>query len=485
MPRLEVRDITMQFPGVRALDGVSIAFETGEVHSIVGENGAGKSTLMKILSGIQLPSEGQTLLDERPITLNSVKTAEEHGIAMVHQELNLIDSLSVAENICLGSEPHRFGLLDRTTMRKNAKQALDQLRAEISPGRMVGDLPLAAKQMVEIAKAVAQQARFLILDEPTAVLAEKETLALMALIRNLKERGVGVLYVSHRLEEVCELSDRVTVLRDGKLVTTIDCSMESATPRNLANLMVGRELEALFPPKLTAYGEEVILQLDQALFEGFPDSVSFSVHAGEIVGLGGLIGAGRTEIAEGIIGKRRRLAGSIVAKDVAYVSEDRKQTGLHVTLELKENTSMANLPAYGRFTVNEGKQIEAAKVWIDKLGIRTPGPRATVQSLSGGNQQKVSLAKWLDRRPKLLILDEPTRGVDIGAKSEIYGHIHNLAADGMGCMVISSEMNELIGLCDRVIVLRERRVMGELRGDEVTEANIMMLAAGVGHETAA
>lgn len=482
MAQLAVRDLTMQFPGVRALDGVSVAFETGTIHALIGENGAGKSTLLKILSGIQMPTSGTTAIDGHELELSSVKIAEAHGIAMVHQELNLIDTLTVAENIALGSEPHRLGLIRRDEMRQIAQEALAQLGAPIHTDANVGDLSLASKQMVEIAKAVAQRAKFLILDEPTAVLAETETEALMALVRKLREEGVGVIYVSHRLDEVTALSDRVTVLRDGKVVAELSTHTQASeiTPHNLANLMVGRELEDLFPPKITAHAEEVVLDLDNATFDGFPAGISFKVHAGEIVGLGGLIGAGRTEVAEGIIRKRRCIAGTVRATKPAYVSEDRKGTGLHLSLELKENTSMANLRSYGTLTVDDRKQVTAAKQWIERLGIRAPGPHVAVQSLSGGNQQKVSLAKWLDTEPRLLILDEPTRGVDIGAKSEIYHVIHELAAAGMGCLVISSEMNELIGLCDRVIVLRERRQMGELRGEEVTESNIMLLAAGVG-----
>jgi len=476
---LTVENVTMDYPGVRALADVTVAYHTGEVHALIGENGAGKSTMLKIMSGIQMPTTGRTLIDGAAVALTSVKVAEEHGIAMVHQELNLIDTLTVAENICLGSEPSRFGLLNRSEMTRTALDALSKLGANLRPDTVVGDLPLASKQMVEIAKAVAQKAKILILDEPTAVLAEKETEALIKLIDNLKAEGVGVIYVSHRLEEVCRIADRVTVLRDGKFVANLERGDPQITPHGLANLMVGRELEDLFPPKLTEHKGEVLLELDNVTFEGFQHPISLKVHAGEIVGLGGLIGAGRTEIAEGIIRKRRKLSGTMTAKDPAYVSEDRKGTGLHLSLELKDNTSMANLKRYGKLTVNDKRQIEEANQWIEKLGIRTPGARVFVQSLSGGNQQKVSLAKWLDCKPRLLILDEPTRGVDIGAKSEIYQLIHNLARDGMGCLVISSEMNELIGLCDRVIVLRERKLMGELKGEEVTESNVMMLAAGV------
>lgn len=471
--------ITMDYPGVRALDEVSVVFRTGEVHALIGENGAGKSTLLKIMSGIQLPTSGSTTIDGREVILASVRKAEEEGVAMVHQELNLIDTLTVAENICLGSEPNRFGLLNRAEMRDIAQKALAALGAPIQPGEVVGDLPLASKQMVEIGKAVAQKAQILILDEPTAVLADKETEALIKLIENLKSEGVGVVYVSHRLEEVCRIADRVTVLRDGKYVAGLDIGDPQITPHGLANLMVGRELEDLFPPKATSAREEVLLDLDEVVFEGFTHPFSIKVRAGEIVGIGGLIGSGRTEIAEGIIRKRKKISGAMKVVDPAYVSEDRKGTGLHLSLEVKDNTSMANLKRYGKLTVNDKRQVEEANRWIEKLGIRTPGCRVFVQSLSGGNQQKVSLAKWLDCTPRLLILDEPTRGVDIGAKSEIYHLIHNLAQEGMGCVVISSEMNELIGLCDRVLVLRERKLMGELKGEDVTESNVMMLAAGV------
>lgn len=501
----------MDYPGVRALADVSVAFTTGEIHALIGENGAGKSTLLKIMSGIQLPSAGSTSIDGNAVHLTSVKAAERAGIAMVHQELNLIETLSVAENICLGSEPNTAGFLSRSAMAQRAKAALEKLNAPIDPSTCVGDLPLASKQMVEIAKALAQEAKFLILDEPTAVLAERETDVLLTLLEKLRTEGVGVIYVSHRLEEVCRIADRITVLRDGVVAAdlirppeeqtaptiaevqassykeTVEKSLQSSpaiTPRHLANLMVGRELEDLFPEKLKTHGDDVVLDLQSALFEGFTEPITLKLNAGEIVGLGGLIGSGRTEIAEGIIGKRRRLGGSVQAKEPAYVSEDRKGTGLHLSLELKDNVTMANLKRYGRFFVDDKKQIETSEGWIKSLGIRTPSARVFVQSLSGGNQQKVSLSKWLDCRPRLLILDEPTRGVDIGAKSEIYQLIHNLAQSGMGCLVISSEMNELIGLCDRVVVLRERKITGELNGKDVTESNIMMLAAGVANEAA-
>lgn len=475
-----VESVTMDYPGVRALSNVSMAFRTGEIHALIGENGAGKSTLLKIMSGIQHPTVGTLRVDEKPVHLNSVRAAERAGVAMVHQELNLIDTLSVAENISLGSEPVSGGLLNRSQMRRIAVESLARLESPIDPDTMVGDLPLASKQMVEIAKAVARHAKILILDEPTAVLAEKETEALISLIYRLKAEGVGVIYVSHRLEEVCRIADCITVLRDGQVVSELECSdRDSITPHRLANLMVGRELDDFYPPKEATAREDYVLDVQGALFEGFPAPVDLQVRAGEIVGLGGLIGAGRTEVAEGIIGKRRRLAGKVKADKPAYVSEDRKGTGLHLSLDLKENATMANLAAYGPFVVDSRKQLQSAEGWIKRLGVRAPNATVPVQSLSGGNQQKVSLAKWLDCAPRLLILDEPTRGVDVGAKAEIYQVIQNLAREGMGCLVISSEINELIGLCHRVVVLRERRVMGELEGGNVNESNIMMLAAGV------
>ncbi|MEQ1933744.1 MAG: sugar ABC transporter ATP-binding protein, partial [Fimbriimonadaceae bacterium] len=375
-------------------------------------------------------------------------------------------------------EPHRLGLLQRNVMHTRAKDALTRLKSDISPATMVGELPLASKQLVEIAKALAQNAKILILDEPTAVLAERETRDLLDLLKSLKDEGVGVIYVSHRLDEVCEIADHVTVLRDGVVVAEIPRE-QGLSSSDLANRMVGRELQDLYPPKLTDHSGNPVLTLNQARFEGFPGAIDLEVKEGEIVGLGGLIGSGRTEVAQGIIRKRKLLGGQVTADAPAYVSEDRKGTGLHLSLNLTTNTVMANLKHYGGLTLDKGREKQAANVWIKKLGIRAKNPEVMVQSLSGGNQQKVSLAKWLETQPKLLVLDEPTRGVDVGAKSEIYQLINEMAKSGLGCLVISSEMNELIGLCDRVIVMRERKIAGELEGDQVTESNMMALAAGV------
>lgn len=475
---VRVDRVSMDYPGVRALSDVTMELRTGEIRAIIGENGAGKSTLLKILSGIQQPTAGRLLIDEVVVKFSGVKDAEHRGIAMVHQELNLIDTLSVAENISLGSEPHRLGLLQRHVMQTKAKETLKRLKCDISPTTTVGELPLASKQLVEIAKALAQRAKILILDEPTAVLAERETRDLLDLLKSLKDEGVGVIYVSHRLDEVCEIADHVTVLRDGVVVAEIPRE-QGLSSLDLANRMVGRELQDLYPPKLKDHSGTPVLTLNRARFDGFPGPLDLQVREGEIVGLGGLIGSGRTEVAQGIIRKRKLLDGQVIAEAPAYVSEDRKGTGLHLSLNLTTNTVMANLKHYGGLTLDKHREKQAANVWIKKLGIRAKHPGVTVQSLSGGNQQKVSLAKWLETQPRLLVLDEPTRGVDVGAKSEIYQLITDMAKSGLGCLVISSEMNELIGLCDRVIVMRERKIAGELEGDQVTEANMMALAAGV------
>lgn len=475
---LEVRDMTMDYGAVKALQSVSVAVESGEVHGLVGENGAGKSTLLKILSGVQKPTSGQVLIEGKVVAFHGVRESEEHGISMIHQELNLIDTLDISENIFLGREPKKRGLIDRPKMLEEAEAALREIDCQLSAATPVGALSLAEKQLIEIAKAVARGAKLVIMDEPTAVLAKKETEALLELVTRLRSQGTTVLYVSHRLEEIVKVCDRVTVLRDGEVVTTQ--AKANLTPHEIANLMVGREMSDLFPKQGTP-GEEEVLKVQELLVAGFPETISFSLKSGEILGLGGLVGAGRTELAEAICGLRSIVSGTVDSGGlrIAYVSEDRKGTGLHVNLEVFENVTLPNLRAYARMLLDQKKQVASTEDWIRKLGIRVSGPAAKVSSLSGGNQQKVALAKWLDVKPGILILDEPTRGVDIGAKTEIYGLIAELAAQGMACLVISSEMNELIGLCQRVIVLRERRVMGELVGKDISEQGLMRLAAGL------
>jgi ribose transport system ATP-binding protein len=489
MPKLEVRDVVMQFPAVRALDGVSLEFEKGEVHGIVGENGAGKSTLMRILAGLQAPTSGSVSLDGRPVRLRNVGEALRAGIAMIHQELNLVDSLSAAENIYLGREPTRAGVLNRKRMEAGAREYLEQVGAGFGPEVELGSLSIAGKQLVEIAKALSYEASVLIMDEPTAVLSEAETAKLFALIEALREQGVAVLYISHRLAEVEAICDRISVLRDGRLVRTV--RRGEAGQSELASLMVGRPMADMFPPKSFPPENERLLSYRDLSDGERVRGVDLELRPGEIVGVAGLIGSGRTELAEILAGIRRGRAGKGSAQalpkspkqaakhGVAYVSEDRKETGLVLSMNVIENVTLPNLDAYARPFLQKQRERDAAQSWVKRLDIRAHDLQAPVLYLSGGNQQKVSLAKWLELGPRVLLLDEPTRGVDVGAKGELYRLIHGLAQEGMACLVISSELPELIGLCHRVVVMRSGQVVGEVRGEDMTEEKIMILAAGV------
>lgn len=493
MPRLDVDDMVMEFPAVRALDGVSVTFEPGEVHGIIGENGAGKSTLMKIMSGLQQQTSGEIRLDGRRLALSGVRDAIEHGIAMIHQELNLVDELTAAENVFLGREVTRHGLLDRERMNADTARYLAEVRAPFPPTVRVGELSIAGQQLVEIAKALASDASVLIMDEPTAVLSDPESEALFALIRRLREHGVCVVYISHRLAEVVEICDRVTVLRDGRLVTTIERG-EGFDLQNLADLMVGRPLSDMYPPKTEPPVGASVLEVHGATVTGLASNIDLAVRQGEVVGLSGLVGSGRTELAEALVGARALEAGEIrvdgrparirnprdaVRYGIAYVSEDRKGIGLHLGLSVVSNLTMANLAAYCHPLLDHRREVESTRRWVDELDVRAGNIEAPILYLSGGNQQKIAIAKWLDTKPRVLILDEPTRGVDVGAKREVYQLIRRLVEEGMACIVISSELPEIIGLCHRTLVMREGRLVGELVGDEMTEEAIMRLAAGV------
>ncbi|MEZ0326007.1 MAG: sugar ABC transporter ATP-binding protein [Fimbriimonas sp.] len=494
---LEVKGLVKEFPSVRALDGVDLDLRAGEVHGVVGENGAGKSTLMKILAGIYQADAGEVLLEGKAVRFRNTGEAIASGVAMIHQELNLVDELSVAENIFLGREPRKGPALDRQKMSVDAQAFLNEVHSPFGPDVKVGSLSVAGKQLVEIAKALSYEARILIMDEPTAVLSDRETSALFDLIARLKKRNVSILYISHLLREMMIVCDRVTVLRDGRLITTL--AVEDTSPALLANLMVGRELEDYYPAKPPFPSGSPALSVKGIAVPRHVHELSFDLLPGEIVGLAGLVGSGRTEAAEAIVGLRAKSAGTVerdgmpikirTARDamrhgIAYVSEDRKAYGLIMQMSTAQNVTLANLKAYANPVVNGAKERAAIKGWIDDLGVKAGNPNAQILFLSGGNQQKVSVAKWLDTKPKVLILDEPTRGVDVGAKREIYNLIAKLAAEGLACLVISSEMQELIGLCHRVLVVREGRLMGELAGDDMTEQNIMALAAAVQQEAA-
>lgn len=507
---LEARSVTVDYPGVRALDSVSIAFQGGEIHAVVGENGAGKSTLMKVLSGSVAPTAGGVHLDGREVRFDRPRAALAQGIAMVHQELSLVPTLDVAENITLGREPcGTFGLrVDRAAQRALAREALALLGADIDPSREAGTLSIAEAQFVEIAKCLASDARVLIFDEPTAVLGERDASLLLGRMKSLRDEGRAVVFISHHLDEIVAVADRVSVLRDGALVAGFaradgalrDDAGAAIGEDALAAAMVGRTLGSIYPEKGAATVPTPMLELRDFGAVGRSGGVTLSVRPGEIVGLAGLVGAGRTETAEAIVGLRpsvgtllvdgvvRAFAGpkDALAAGVAYVSEDRKGRGLHVTL-----SSIANmtLPTLGRHARAGGAWIDTdgersvTDGWIKAFAIRCARPAAPISSLSGGNQQKFALARWLEAAPRVLVIDEPTRGVDVGAKAEIYRIVADLAAKGLACIVISSELPELVGLAHRVVVLHQGRPAGEVDREGLAqpdcEERIVRLASGL------
>jgi ribose transport system ATP-binding protein len=493
-PLLQLEAITRDFDAVRAVDSVSLEFAAGEVHGVIGENGAGKSTLMKVVAGIHAPTAGRVRIAGRDVALASAREALAAGIVMIHQEFNLVDELSIAENIFLGREPSRRGLLTRGSMREEARAALARLGVALDPDAKVGRLSTAQCQLVEIAKALTQQARILIMDEPTAVLTPRESEALHGIIRQLRGAGVLVILISHRLEEVLRICDRITVLRDGRFVRTLRPGETSE--KELAEAMVGRALEAQFPQVAEVEGGAgAALEVAGLSIPGLLHDVSLAVRRGEIVGLAGLIGAGRTELGEAIVGLRGRHSGTIwvdgrevrirsvkdaTAAGIAYLSEDRKGRALNLGMDVAANVTMVSLHRYCRAgLIDRGREAAAAEMHGRSLGIRMSSARQRVETLSGGNQQKVAVAKWLEVAPRVLILDEPTRGVDVGAKREIYGLIGRLAGEGRGCLVISSEMPELLGLCHRILVMRAGRIAGILERSAASQERVMYLAAGV------
>ena len=508
---LEARQVTVEYPGVRALDGVTMSFRGGEIHAVVGENGAGKSTLMKVLSGSVRPTRGATLLDGASVAFEQPSDALRAGIAMVHQELNLVPTLDVAENVTLGREPSALGgvAVDRAAQRSRAGELLASLGAQIELSREAGLLSVAEAQFVEIAKCLASDARVLIFDEPTAVLGEQDAARLLSRMRALRDEGRAVIFISHHLEEVVAVADRVSVLRDGALVQEFareggalrDAAGAAVDEHALAAAMVGRALGSIYPEKGVARDAEPILQLAAFGAVGRSAGIDLAVRPGEIVGLAGLVGAGRTETAEAILGLRPATGTVFVngrarafrgAKDamragVAYVSEDRKGRGLHVTLSSIANMTLPSLDRHARLggaRIDESGERAVARRWIDAFAIRCARPASPISSLSGGNQQKFALARWLETQPRVLIIDEPTRGVDVGAKAEIYRIIADLAAKGLACVVISSELPELIGLAHRVAVMREGRIVGEVDRAGLAaghcEERIVRMASGLG-----
>lgn len=449
--------LTKEYSGVRVLDDVTLRVPAGRIIGIIGENGAGKSTLMKILSGALAPTAGQLTIAGKDVRHLTERRAQQLGIHLVPQELNLVADLNVAENIFLGQELRRGPFLNRQAMRDKARQLLDQLETPLDPDTPLRGLPLAQQQMVEIAKAVAREMKLLILDEPTTVLNPHETEVLFSLVRRLRGEGVAVLFVSHKLAEVRRLCDDVLVLRDGKVVS-FGPPVDEA---EMARRMVGRELKQMFPPK-SMPGTEVLLRAD-----------GLEVRRGEIFGLAGLTGSGRTELAESICG----LPGRPHA-DLAYLSEDRQGAGILRDFNVVENVTLTSWRRYGRVFTNRRRERERAAHYAAAFRLRTPSLDTRLEFLSGGNQQKVALAKALDPQPRVLFCDEPTRGIDVQARAEIYEFLHQLVADGVGCVVISSDLEELLGLCNRIAVMRNGQIAGIVEGERINEQEIMLLATG-------
>jgi len=497
-PLLAVAGLTRRFPGVLALDTVDLDLHPGEIHCVIGENGAGKSTLMKILAGIQPPSAGSVALAGRPRTEYSPQAAEADGIVMVHQELNLVDELTVAANIFLGREHRRGWRLDHARMQREADEWLARVGASCRSHERIAELGIAQRQLVEIAKALSRDARVLILDEPSAVLGAHEIERLHAVVRQLRDADVGVLSISHHLREVQALADRVTVLRDGRVAAHLagaEVPAGRAGEVHLAELMVGREMGEHFPERGEPV-DETVLAVQAVSCPPLVREVSLELRRGEVLGLAGLVGAGRSELGESIAGLRPRPSGTVCVADcavpaerpraalragIAYLSEDRRGAGLVLGRSIRDNATLAALrqmtTAGG--LVSRARERTAVADLQARLAIRMSDPEADIATLSGGNQQKVAIGKWLLTRPQVLILDEPTRGVDIGAKEEIYRLIHELAAEGLGCLCISSELPELLGLCHRIAVMRRGHLVQVVDAADASEQSLMVAASGI------
>ncbi len=488
---VQFRSVSKSFGLVEVLHGVSFALEPGKVIGLLGENGAGKSTLVKILSGYEQASEGDFTINGVPHRFASSREAEHEGVVLIHQEFNLADHLSIAQNIFLGHERLQGWFLDDRSMNAAALAAMQRVGLVASPETKVRDLIVAEKQLVEIAKAVSRNARLLVMDEPTATLTPTETERLFALIAQLKAQGVSIIYISHKLDEVERVTDEVVVMRDGCFVAR--APTRETTRQQMANLMVGRDVSDMYPPKDVPPLAPPMLKVSGLSVPGWAQEVSFEVRPGEILGFAGLVGAGRTELFEGLLGLRPRSAGQIeiagkivdlrsprqgVRHGIAYLSEDRKGKGLHVNLGLRENLTLLTLERYAHPLLDHQAERRALRVKVDEFGIRTGDLDNRAASLSGGNQQKLALAKFLHSDPKIIVLDEPTRGVDVGAKRDIYFLIQRLAREGRGVVVVSSELVELIGLCHRVVVMRAGRVQTTLAADQLTEEELIAHATG-------
>jgi ribose transport system ATP-binding protein len=498
-PLLQMSGISKRFPGVVALSGVSMTLGKGEVLSLVGENGAGKSTLMKILGGVHQPDEGEIRIDGVPVTLDGVAAAKKHGIALIHQELMLAPNLDVAGNIFLGAE-HRKGLgaIDRASMNRRARELMARVGLDLPPTTPVRALTTGQMQMVEIAKSLAIDARIIIMDEPTSSLTPVEAEKLFAIIADLKRSGIAIAYISHRFEEILRITDRITVLRDGRYVG--DLVTKDTNHDQLVSMMIGRDFTTRFPVRAGTPGEPV-LEVDGVVVPGAPAGVSLQARRGEILGFAGLVGSGRTELMKVLFGVDRPEGGGMrfegkaycprkpadaIARGVYLVPEDRKHHGLVLPMTIAQNVSLPDIHNYRpSWWLQRRRELEVANDQLAKQAIKAPSVRHKAVNLSGGNQQKVVLGKWLAMRPRLLILDEPTRGIDIGAKAEIYRQIAALADSGLTILMVSSEMEEVIGMSDRVVVFSQRRISGVLEKAQLSEHNIMQLMTGLAPAAAA
>jgi len=485
---LELKNITKLFPGVRALNNVSFGLKHGEIHALVGENGAGKSTLIKIITGAHEPTEGQMLFDQNVVIKNNPTLSLRRGISPIYQELNLFQALSVLDNMFMGREITRNGFRNIKRMFSICTEVIGQLGVEIDPNALVKNLSVAYQQLVEIAKALLGDSKVLIMDEPTAALTENEVEILHKIIRNLKNKGVSIIYITHKLDEVFQLTDRITVLRDGEFIKTMDT--KEATKDELIKLMIGRELGEQYPKRNVQIGVPT-LQIE-SLTNSRVKGVSLEAKKGEILGIAGLVGSGRTEMARAVFGADPKTGGTIrlngnpininspvdaISKGIGLITEDRKQQGLLLIQTIKFNMTFSSLRNEKSLLINRKKEIAVCKDLWQKLNLRAASLEQKAINLSGGNQQKVVLAKWLATQCDILIFDEPTRGIDVGAKREIYLLMNQMANEGKTIIMISSEMPELIGMSDRILVFCKGTIAGELNGDDISQENILKLAA--------
>ncbi len=494
-PLLEMKNVSKSFPGVKALEDVRLKAYSGEVLALLGENGAGKSTLMKILSGVYHKDTGNIFIQGSEVDIKGIKDAQKHGIAIIHQELSLLPNLSIWENIFLGNEG--FNGLTRRINKKELKEKSESLLKDIGfnidVDTLVKDLNVGEKQLIEIAKALSKNSKIIIMDEPTTALTDVETDNLFKVISKLKSDNMGIVYISHRMDEIFQICDRITVLRDGKYIGEVKTT--DITKDDLISMMVGRKLEEQFPYRKPSSGH-TILKVENLSFGEKVCDISFEAKSGEILGVSGLMGSGRTEMAKTIFGEYKKSTGKIIIdgeevnicspkdsieKGICYLSEDRKKEGLILGMSVGSNMTLANLKKYENKTkrINKIEEDKEVQGYIKKLSIKTPSSQQLIKNLSGGNQQKVILAKWLMLAPKVLIIDEPTRGIDVGAKKEIYDVLNELKATGKAIIMISSDMTEILGICDRILIMHEGKISGELSREEATQEGIMKYAVGI------